>query len=167
MNKDNQNRFLSEHYAEANRYMDNAQDALKKAEKRDDGHYKDRKYVENACGVAYLGVLRALDTWLTIKGVSEPSKKKHKTINYYLSNVAEIDNKLVAHINTAYNVLHLDGYYRKETKIKAIEAGFDAAYYIIEKIKPEVFVPVVETRGQGIRRKLNNFMISFAVMFKF
>jgi len=166
MNKEEQNAFLSKEYTEANRYIDNAKDALKKAIIQDSGYYKDKKYVETACGVAYVGVLHALDAWLTVKGVQMPSKKKHKTIDFYLFNVAQIDNKLASHINTAYNVLHLSGYYRGETKIKIIEGGFEAAYDIIERIKPEHPVDVTETRAQKVKRTLNNLLVSFAVTFR-
>ena len=166
MDTETQNAFLSKWYAEANRYMDNAKDALKKAEKQDDGYYKDCKYVETACGVAYLGVLRAIDAWFAIKGVPELSKKKHKSIDYYMFNVSERDQKLASIINSAYNVLHIGGYYRGETRIKVIAEGFDAAYEIIEKIKPAQFVTVKETKGQGLKRALNNMLISAAVMFR-
>ena len=166
MDREQQNVFFSKWYTEANRYMDNANDALKKAEKQDDGYYKDRKYVETACGVAYVGVLRALDAWLAIKGVPELGKKKHKSIDYYMFNVSERDQKLASIVNTAYNILHLGGYYRGETRIKVIKEGFDAAREIIEKIKPERLVEVKETKGQGLKRVLNNLLISTAVMFK-
>jgi hypothetical protein len=42
---------------------------------------------------------------------------------------------MVAYLGTAYRILHLDGYYDGETSVKAIEAGFDAAYEIIEKTR--------------------------------
>jgi len=166
MNKDEQNIFLSKEYAEAIRYLDNAKEALKKATMQDNGYYRDKKYVETACGVAYVGVLHALDAWLAVKGVEWPSKKKHKTIDFYLFNIAQIDNKLASHLNTAYNVLHLSGYYRGETKIKIIEGGFEAAHDIIERIKPEHPVEVKETRAQGVKRILNNLLVSFAVIFR-
>jgi hypothetical protein len=166
MDREAQNVYLSKWYMEVNRYMDNAKDALKKAEKQDDGYYKDRKYVETACGVAYLAVLRAVDAWLAIKDVPELGKKKHKSIDYYMFNVSERDQKLASTLNSAYNVLHLGGYYRGETRIKTIETGFEAAYEIIEKIKPERLVEVKETKGQGLKRALNNLLISAAVMFK-
>ena len=166
MDREAQNVYLSKWYMEVNRYMDNAKDALKKAEKQDDGYYKDRKYVETACGVAYLAVLRAVDAWLFIKDVPEPGKKKHKSIDYYMFNVSEIDQKLASILNSAYNILHLGGYYRGELSVKAIEVGFDAAYKIIEKIKPERLVEVKETKGQGLKRALNNLLISAAVMFR-
>ena len=166
MDREQQNIFLSAEYAEANRYMDNAKDALNKADKLDYGYYKDKKYVKSACGIAYLAVLVALDAWLRLKGIPEPSKKTRKTINYYLSTIAELDNKMVSFLNTAYDILHLEGYYRGEMSIKIIEGGFDAAYKIIDKIKPEQFVEVKETKGQGFKRVLNNLLISAAVMFR-
>ena len=166
MDTNAQNAFLSKWYAEANRYMDNAKDALKKAEILDDGFYKDRKYVETACGVAYLGVLHALNAWLKVNGVPDPAKKRDKTIYFYKSNIEERDEDLADSLNSAYNVLHIGGYYRGEMSVKAIDAGFDAAYEIIEKIKPEQLVEVKETKGQGLKRALNNLLISAAVMFR-
>jgi hypothetical protein len=37
---------------------------------------------------------------------------------------------------TAYNVLHLNGYYEGETSVKAIQSGFEAAIWLIDLIKP-------------------------------
>jgi len=167
MTNDEQNLFLSKEYAEAIRYMDNAKEILKRAEKQDDGQYKDEKYVRMACGTAYLGVLIALDAWLTLKGVKIPVKRKHTNINFYLTNVGGLDMKMLGHLNSAYNILHLDGYYRKETSIKSIEAGFDEAYYIIGKIKPENPVDIPATRGDKVRRAWNKTAISLAGMFRF
>ena len=166
MTNNEQNLYRSKEYAEAMRYMENAKDTLRKAEKQDDRMYKDVKYVRTACGTAYLGVLLALDAWLTLKGVDIPKKRNHTNINFYLTNVGKLDMKLLDYLNSAYNLLHLEGYYRKETGIKAIENGFDAAYYIIDKIKPENPVDVPETRGDKVKMALNKMMISLAVMFR-
>ena len=165
MDRDEQNRFLSEEYAEAIRYMDNAKETLRKAGK-DGPLYTDKKYVQTACGTAYNGVLIALNAWFVLKEIPKLSKRQRKSIDYYVAGVAGIDRKLAAYLGTAYRVLHLDGYYDGETSVKAIEAGFDSAYYIIEKIKPEHFVEVKETRAQGAKRILNNLLISMAVMFR-
>jgi hypothetical protein len=167
MTNEEQNLFLSAEHAEAMRYMDNAKDTLRKAEKQDYGWYKDVKYVRSACGIAYLGVLVALDAWLTLKGVEMPKKKKYATIDFYLYNVAKIDGKVLDYLNSAYNILHLEGYYRKEKGVKIIESGFDAAYRIIEKIKPENPVEVAETRGDKAKRAWNKLLISLAVTFRF
>ena len=167
MKPEEQNIYMSKEYAEAIRYMDNAKDTLRKAEKQDDGQYTDEKYVRSACGIAYLGVLVALDAWLILKGVEIPNKRNHTNINFYLANVGKLDMKLLKHLNSAYNILHLDGYYRKETSIDVIDGGFKAAYHIIDKIKPENPVDVPETRGDKFTMAWNKLMISLAVMFGF
>jgi len=166
MDTNAQNAFLSKWYAEANRYMDNAKDALKKAGIKDNGHYKDRKYVETACGVAYLGVLHALNAWLEVNGVPDPARKGDKTIYFYKSAVGERDEDLADSLATAYGILHINGYYRGVMKVDAIASGFEAAREIIEKIKPEQFVPVRETRTQSLKRALNKMLIAAAVMFR-
>jgi len=79
MTNDEQNLYMSKEYAEAMRYMDNAEETLKRAGKQDNGRYKDEKYVRSACGIAYLGVLAALDAWLTLKGIEIPKKNSHTT----------------------------------------------------------------------------------------
>jgi len=165
MTPEEQDLFLSAEYAESMRYMDNAEETLLRAKTRDDGQYKDEKYVRSACGIAYLGVLVALDAWLTLKGVQIPTKRNHTNINFYLSQVAKLDKKLLDHLNAAYNVVHLDGYYRKVKSITIIRGGFDEAYYIIEKIKPERLINVPETRGNKVKRVWNKMLISLAVMF--
>jgi len=128
--------FLKKEHAEAVRYMNNAKETLQKA-KRDGNYYTDKKYVRTACGTAYNGVLLALDAWFVLKGIPKPNKKQRKSIEYYMSNITKIDKKLVASLHVAYNVLHLAGYYDGITGVKVIDGGFDAAYEIIEKIKPE------------------------------
>ena len=163
MTNDEQNLYMSKEYAEAMRYMDNAEETLKKAGKQDNGRYKDEKYVRSACGIAYLGVLAALDAWLTLKGIEIPKKNSHTNINFYLTNVGKLDMKLLGSLNDAYHALHLDGYYRKVKNVKIIEGGFDEAYCIIDKIKPERPVNVPETRGDRVRRAWNKMMISLAV----
>ena len=167
MTNDEQNLYMSKEYAEAMRYMDNAEETLKKAGKQDNGRYKDEKYVRSACGIAYLGVLAALDAWLTLKGIEIPKKNSHTNINFYLTNIGKLDMKMLGHLNDAYHALHLDGYYRKVKNIKIIEGGFDEAYYIIDKIKPEHPVDVPETRGDKVKRAFNKIRISLAVMLRF
>jgi hypothetical protein len=120
-------------YKEALRYIDNAKDNLKLAGK-DEQFYVDEKYVKTACGTAYSGALIALDHLFDIKKI--PTRRRRKSIEYYQKSLAQIDKKLLKHLNSAYRLLHLDGYYDGETDIKAIEAGFDNAISIIEAIKP-------------------------------
>jgi len=165
MIKEEQNVFLSAEYAEAIRYMDNAKETLRKAGK-EGGHYIDEKYVKTACGTAYSGVLVALDAWLKLKEIPGPSKKKRKSIAYYTDSIAKIDKKMGDSLVDAYNVLHLSGYYDGVRRVKVIEDGFDVAYEIIEKIKPENPVDVPETRSGKIKRALNRLLIYLAVTFR-
>jgi glucosamine 6-phosphate synthetase-like amidotransferase/phosphosugar isomerase protein len=149
MTIEEQNAILAKEYAEAVRYMDNAEKNLTKARK-DGNYYADKKYIRTACGTAYNGVLIALEAWLKIKGVDLPvneptsvqgkkkriSQKPRISIGLYKSHVAKLDGKMLSDLDAAYNVLHLDGYYDGITRVKTIESGFDAAYDIINKIKP-------------------------------
>ncbi|GHT74032.1 hypothetical protein FACS189456_5100 [Bacteroidia bacterium] len=133
-----------ESYAEALRYMNNAEETLQKAVK-EDGYYKDCKYVRSACGVAYLGVLEALDKWLQTKGVPDPPKKKRKSIEFYTAKVAKLDGKLGTELHTAYRVLHIEGYYEGMRKADVIRSGFETAYSIIARIKPAVSEEELQT----------------------
>ena len=133
MTKEEQDLFLSKGYTEALRYMDNAKEALQKS-KKDDYYYDDSKYVKSACGIAYSGVLVALDTWFKLKEVQNPKKNGRKSIDYYKGNVSKLDKKLSDRFDTAYEVLHLVGYYDGERRIKTIQSGFEVAYEIIERI---------------------------------
>jgi hypothetical protein len=164
MTLDEQRIFLSKEHTEAMRYMNNAEETLKKAG-RDGRHYVDMKYVQTACGIAHLAILRALDAWFELKGFPKPSKKQRKSIDYYTDRAAKVDGKVLKTLQEAYKILHLSGYYDGTTSVKAIEGGFDDAYEIIDKIKPDNPVDVPETRGDRVNRALNRMMISLAVMF--
>ena len=119
-------------YKEALRYIDNARETLKLAGK-DGKYYEDDKYVRTASGTAYLGLVKALDFYLNVKGV--PKKRGRKSIEYYQHEVAKLDKKILNHLNTGYRILHIDGYYEGEKKIKVIDEGLDSAISIIEAIK--------------------------------
>ena len=120
-------------YKEALRYIDNANKDLKLAGK-DGKFYEDEKYVKTACGTAYSGALIALDHLFKIKNI--PTRRRRKSIEYYQQGLAQIDKKLLKHLNSAYHLLHLDGYYDGITDIKAIEVGFDNAMSLISSLKP-------------------------------
>ena len=123
-----------EHYSEALRFMDNAKDCLKKAQK-DGNYYRDTKYVKMACGTAYSGVLTGLDGYLAIKGV-RPDKKVRKTIEYYQYNLGKLDRKMLDHLICAYQILHLSGYYDGTQSVNVVKEGFEEAKTLIDKIKP-------------------------------
>lgn len=133
MSTTEQQQIKTTYYNEAMRYLENAEESLRKAGKHDN-RYQDEKYVKTACGTAYNGVLKALDGYLLLKEV--PKAKGRKSIEYYTSNVAKLDRKLLADLNDVYSVLHLSGYYDGITSAPIIQAGLDVANAIIKRIEP-------------------------------
>ena len=123
------------YYTEAIRYMDNAKESLKNAQK-EGKFYQDPKYVKAACGIAYSGLLVALDGYLILKGANKPKKNLRKSIEYYQENITKVDRKMLDYLNGAYQILHLYGYYDGTTVVSVVKEGFDLANKIIEKIKP-------------------------------
>ena len=119
-------------YQEALRYLQNAKETLQKAGK-DGGLYKDKKYVKAASGMAYSGVLLALDAYLAQKEGNR--YKKPKSIEDYQTRLAKQNKKLLALVNNAYGSLHIEGYYYGIPSVKNIQSGFEDAYKIVEYIK--------------------------------
>ena len=130
-----QESIREKYYGEAVRFMDNAKECLLKA-KKEDNYYRDTKYVKMACGTAYNGLLTALDGFLILKGINKPKGKMRKSIEFYQNHISKIDQKMLNYLNSAYEILHLLGYYDGITKASVIKDGFEEAYKIIEKIKP-------------------------------
>lgn len=122
------------YYTEANRYLDNANDVLKKAGKNGK-YYLDSKYVSSACGIAYKGVLVALTGFIQSRGIAPPKRKA--SIEYFQESISKIDRKMLNSLNTTYHVLHLEGYYEGFTDIKVIERGFEEAVFLINSIRPK------------------------------
>jgi hypothetical protein len=124
---------LEDPYLESMRYIENARLQLKQAGK-EDKFYIDDKYVKSASGIAYSGMLKALDFLFDIKGI--PKRKGRKSIEYYKGILSGMDKKLSKHLNNGYEVLHLYGYYEGGDKIETIETGFNDALAIIAALKP-------------------------------
>ncbi len=59
-----------------------------------------------------------------------------KAIEYYQSTLSGIDKKLLNHLNDAYHILHLEGYYGGIKNIKIINDGFEIATLVINALKP-------------------------------
>ena len=135
MSQQEQEQVKKEYYGEAIRYMDNAKEYLKNA-KKEGGFYLDKKYVKKACGTAYNGMLVALDCFLILKGKEKPKGKLRKSIEYYQNNISQIDKRMLNYLISAYEILHLWGYYVGITKASVVKEGFNLAYTIIDKIKP-------------------------------
>jgi uncharacterized protein (UPF0332 family) len=135
MSIEEQKELKVKYYGEAIRYMDNAKGYLQNA-KKEGSYYQDRKYVSTACSTAYKGILIALDGFLLLKGVDKPKGRQRKSIEYYQNNIAKIDRKMLDYLNSAYEILHLLGYYDGIGNVDVVKTGFNEAYKIIDKIKP-------------------------------
>ena len=130
-----QQELKEKYYSEAIKYMDDAREHLQNAQKVG-SFYRDPKHVKTACGIAYNGLLIALDCFLMLKGIPKPNKKGKNSIEYYQSKITKTDNMLI-YLNVAYKILHLSGYYDGIESVKVINEGFYCADKVIEKIKPK------------------------------
>jgi len=119
------------------RYIDNAKEILRKSP-IEDNQYVDVKYVKSACGVAYLGVLKAIDEYLLKQGLldkqlPEKVEEYQKTLKKY----GGIHNgKLLRQFNTIYHELHIAGYYKGHLRYtKTVKDALQNAVDFINKFK--------------------------------
>jgi len=122
---------------EALRYLTNAKEILKSAPVEDDT-YTDIKPVQEACGTAYLAVLKAIDEYLINKGVDP--KELPQSIEGYREMIKRYlsvrNGKLSREFEKLYKALHIAGYYRGLLEDAAmVKDAFKAAKAFIEKIK--------------------------------
>jgi uncharacterized protein (UPF0332 family) len=122
---------------EAMRYLNNAQDILKSAPIEDNA-YADVKPVQEACGTAYLAVLKAIDECLLSRGLSK--KELPRSVDGYrkaLQKYLTVRNgKLVREFERLYDQLHIAGYYRALLHdVDIVKDAIKAARAFIEKIK--------------------------------
>ncbi|MFP5041023.1 DUF5618 family protein [Parasediminibacterium sp. JCM 36343] len=113
------------HIAEANRYISNAKEILREKAQKEDGYYKDKKYVKLAGHAAYSGVLEALDGLFGIK------KKGRKSVDWYQEELSKIDKKILNSFNVAYDALHLSMGYDGTKSVDFANIGFKEAEKII------------------------------------
>ncbi|MCL1955689.1 MAG: DUF5618 family protein [Fibromonadales bacterium] len=123
-------------YAEAARYIANAKDYLQKAGMDEYGSYRDKKYLRTACGTAYSGVLEALKTYLKLKNPEVLKTKERKDIDFYRRHLAKDNKKMLNTLESAYHILHIDGYYEGIKDSDLIKLGFKRAKELIDLIKP-------------------------------
>ena len=95
------------------RYIENAKDILSKSP-IEDNRYTDVKYVKSACGVAYLGVLEAINEVLLKKGLTkkDPPKKVEEYRKALQKYVSAHNGKLLREFDDIYDELHIAGYYK-------------------------------------------------------
>jgi len=124
-------------FGEALKYLQNARTILKKAP-RQGSVYTNVKFVQEACGTAYLATLKALDEYLLNRGLTRKELPKsfeqyQKAIRKYLS----IHNgKLFRQFDYLYDTLHLAGYYQGLLhQVEIVREALNATQSFIEKIK--------------------------------
>jgi hypothetical protein len=122
---------------EALRYLENAKAILKTAA-IEENTYTDGKPVQEACGTAYLAVLKAIDGYLLKKGVDE--KELPQSVDGYrdmLRKYLMIHNgRLLKEFDKLYKLLHIAGYYRGLLEdVPVVKDALKAAKLFIEKVK--------------------------------
>ena len=123
--------------AEARRYLDNAKDTLKPIPILENVIYADVKYVAKAAGIAYLAALKTIDAYLFGIGKIQSLKEKPKSIDGYYKVVSEMSfgNKMYPRLQSVYNSLHLNAYYKEDTNVDNIKGGFRVVKEMIEIIE--------------------------------
>ena len=111
---------------EAKRHIDNAKGFLSKNAKKEDGFYRDRKYIKIAGHTAYTGILLALDELL-----KEKKNKTRKSVEWYQTELSGLDKKITSDFGAAYQILHLDMVYDGENSSEIAKFGLEKAEKII------------------------------------
>jgi hypothetical protein len=118
------------------RYLNNASQILKSVPV-EDGIYADVKPVREACGVAYLAVLIAIDEYLLRRGVTK--KELPRSIDAYRralqKHLAIRNGKLLREFEALFEALHIAGYYRGNLYlVDMVKDALKSAKAFIEKI---------------------------------
>ncbi len=124
---------------ESIRYLNNAKKILKSAS-IEDNVYIDIKPVQEACGTAYLAVLKAIDEYLESRGIDE--KKLPQSVDGYrkmLKKYLSVHNgKLSKSFEAVYRELHIAGYYRGNLRsTDTVKGALKTAKSFIDKIPKE------------------------------
>ena len=117
------------HIIEAHRYLENAKEILREKAQKEDGVYKDRKYVKMAGHTAYSGVLVALDGLFGIK------KKGRKSVLWYQEELGKLDKKVLNNFNIVYDTLHLSMAYDGNLSVVISNEGLKQAEQIINWVE--------------------------------
>jgi hypothetical protein len=122
---------------EALRYLENAKEILKSVP-IEDSTYTDVKPIQEACGTAYLAVLKAIDEYLLKKGLDE--KELPQSMDGYREMIRKYllvhNGKLLKEFDSLYKLLHIAGYYRGLLEnVIVVKDALKAAKAFIEKIK--------------------------------
>lgn len=114
---------------EAKRYVSNAKEILREKGGKEEGHYRDAKYVKMAGHTAYTGVLFALDHYFGKK------TKGRKDVDWYKINLSKEDRKILDSFETVYEQLHLVMAYDGVGNADVVKIGFREAERIIDWVE--------------------------------
>ena len=116
---------------ESRRYVDNARKTLKENGELDTelNIYQDEKYVRAAGNYLWLGVLMALDAVFHVRS----DRRTRVDIKDYLAAVGKRDKKLLALVNTGYDVMYLYMNYDGTPSKSVSDEGFRLANSIIDR----------------------------------
>lgn len=114
---------------EAKRYLNNAKEILREKGGKEEGHYRDAKYVKMAGHTAYTGVLFVLDHYFGKK------TKGRKDVDWYKINLSKEDRKILDAFETVYEQLHLVMAYDGAGNADMVKIGFREAERIIDWVE--------------------------------
>ena len=116
---------------EARRYVDNARETLREKGELDPELkiYQDDKYVRAAGNYLWLGTLMALDAVFHVR----QDRRTRVDIKDYLAAVGKRDRKLLALVNSGYDVMHLYMNYDGNPSKGVCDDGFRLANDIINR----------------------------------
>jgi hypothetical protein len=114
---------------EAKRHLSNAKEILREKAGKEDGLYKDKKYVKMAGHTAYTGILVALD------GLLGDKKKGRKSVDWYKDELSNRDKRILSKFVTAYDILHLSMSYDGNLSAVVSKEGLDLAEQIINWVE--------------------------------
>ncbi|MDX2190550.1 MAG: DUF5618 family protein [Bacteroidota bacterium] len=112
---------------EAFRYVENAQDILSTKAGKDDEFYVDKKYVRMAGNTLWNGVLEALNYRYPdlLKSKGRPDINKYKEL------VSKENKKMLNHLITGYNYMHLYMGYDGDLSFQTSRIAIDEAKKLI------------------------------------
>ena len=113
---------------EAKRCIDNARVFLRDNARKENGVYRDTKYVKIAGHTAYSGVLIALDAVL-------PEKGSRKSVEWYQKELSAIDKRVLSSFLNTYHILHIGMGYDGAPNAKTANIGLQDAERIIHWVE--------------------------------
>ena len=116
---------------EARRYVDNAEKTLRENGRynKELNLYEDDKYVRAAGHYLWHSVLLALDAVFQVR----KDRRTRVDVNDYYAAVRKRNKKLLALVNSSYNVMHLSMDYDGTSEKNVCNAGFRLANDIINR----------------------------------